>query len=311
MENKELQVPAKKIFEDPTVQERFRAMLKDNTAGFMTSIIQIVNNSDDLQKADRNSLLFAAANAASMNLPINPNLGFAYVIPYNKKIKTEKVGKDGKKHFEESWITLAQFQMGYKGFIQLAMRSGQFKTISGTAIYEGQLVESNPLTGFKFDFEKKHSDKIIGYAGYFSLVNGFEKTLYMAIDDLRQHGLRYSKTFKKGYGVWEDNFEAMAIKTVLKLLLSKYAPLSIDMQRAVISDQAVVNDWEGVEIDYVDNKPLKLEENKQAKEEERITDWIENAKTIDQLEQVKGEVGNYNLLDLYKVKHDQLSSEPF
>ena len=241
-------------------------------------------------------LLFAAGTAASLDLPINQNLGFAYIIPFNKK-------ENG------SYKVVAQFQMGYKGFIQLAQRSGQFKTISTSEIYEGQLVEENPLTGFVFDFTKKVSNKVIGYAAYFSLVNGFEKTLYMSVDQVRKHGAKYSKTFK--YGLWETDFDVMALKTVLKLLLSKFAPLSIEMERAVLSDQGVVNGWDGQDIEYIDNEPVTLDskEVSEAKESKRILDHIKKSKNPDELFQVKDHITNEEQKEAYENKFIALTSK--
>lgn len=309
MSNDTLATTPKNIFEDPIVQERFQKMLKENTAGFITSIIQIMNDNKDLLKADRNSLLFASANAASMNLPINPNLGFAYIIPYKTKQK-QVIEKDGRQITVWTEIVKAQFQMGYKGFIQLAMRSGQFKTIDAKRIYEGQLVEDDSFEGISFRWGNKTSDKIIGYAGYFKLTNGFEKIHYMSIEELKGHGTKYSQSFKKGYGLWEDNFDAMAIKTVLKLLLSKFAPLSLDMQRAVVSDQAVLEDWDGTPkyLDNTDKKPT-LEDNNREKEEARLKDWIKNSKTPEQLAEANEAVyesGNTELIGLYEQRQKDL-----
>lgn len=244
----------KLLFEREDVKSKFQEMLGKKSAGFIVSLISVVEGNELLKSADRDSILFAAATAASLDLPINPNLGFAYIVPYKNK--------DG--------VRVAQFQMGYKGFIQLAMRSGQFKTISATPIYEGQLVEENPLTGYKFDFTIK-SDKVIGYAGYFELVNGFSKVLYMSLTEMKNHGLQYSQNFKKyNTGLWKDDFDAMAQKTVLKLLLSKYAPLSIEMQKAQLADQAVIKDWEAQEPEYIDNEPV--DEEKTA--EEKLNDEV-------------------------------------
>lgn len=268
----------KTILEQKSVKDKFESLLGKKSVGFLVSIINTVQNNDLLAKADTNSILFAAANAAILDLPINPNLGFAYIVPYNKK------GKDGQ------YIQVAQFQMGYKGFIQLAQRSGQFKTISATAIYEGQLVEENPLTGFVFDFTKKQSDKVIGYAAYMSLLNGFEKTIYMNVADVTKHGVKYSQTFKKNYGLWATDFDAMALKTLIKLLLSKYAPLSIEMQKAVITDQGVLNGWEDPKVAYPDNQPvvpLDSNEASKIKANERVMWHIEKSNTMEELVQVE------------------------
>jgi len=198
---------------------------------------------------------------------LNNNFGFAYIVPYAKDDYDEKGNKIRKQY--------AQFQMGYKGFIQLAQRSGLFKTISVTEVYEGQLIEENPLTGFAFDFTKKTSDKVIGYASYFELLNGFQKTLYMTREMAEQHGKRYSQTYQKGFGLWKSDFDMMAMKTVMKLLLSKYAPLSIEMQRAVVADQSVINEIETQDVEYVDNEVEKIDPEAQAIEIKEATSQMQ------------------------------------
>jgi len=225
------------------VLEKFADLLGTKAQGFIASVISAVNSNDLLKNATNESIYAAALMAATLDLPVNQNLGFAYFIPFNNR----------KQNKQE-----CQFQIGYKGFIQLAMRSGQFKTISATPIYENQLVSENPLTGFIFDFTKK-GQNVIGYAAYFSLINGFEKTLYMSVDELKKHGVQYSQTFKKDFGLWKDNFDAMAQKTVIKLLLSKYAPLSIEMQKAQIADQGVIRNVDTMEVEYVDNSAKVLD----------------------------------------------------
>lgn len=235
------QHPMKAFFGQDLIKEKFTEMLGRKAPAFITSVLQIAMSNKLLANADPMSVFNAAATAATLDLPINSNLGFAYIIPYKTK------GANGQ------YVDVAQFQLGYKGFIQLAQRSGQFKTISSTPIYEGQLLEQNPLLGYLFDFTQKKSEVVIGYAAYFELLNGFQKTLYMTKAELEKHGTKYSKTFAKGFGLWKDDFDAMASKTVLKLLLSKFAPLSIDMQRAVISDQSVIKDYNTIDVEYVDN----------------------------------------------------------
>lgn len=294
----------RQLFEKPEVKERFQNILGKKSAGFIVSVINCINDNVNLQNADHNSILFAAANAATLDLPVNSNLGFAYIIPYNKK------QSDG------TYKQMAQFQMGYKGFIQLAQRSGQFKTISASPIYEGQLVEENPLTGFKFDFTKKESDKVLGYAGYFQLINGFEKTIYMTTQELKTHGGKFSKTFK--FGLWNTDFDAMAQKTVIKLLLSKYAPLSIEMMKASVTDQAVLNDWDGGSVDYVDNDDVKIDAEALAevKEADRVKEFIKKCKTVEDLEKNCGEYiknldkdESIDIRKMYNEKHEELSKK--
>jgi recombination protein RecT len=244
---------AKELFSQDNVKGKFQELLGKKAQGFITSVLQIVASNSMLVNADPYSVYNAAALAATLDLPLNNNLGFAYIVPYKN---------------------LAQFQLGYRGFIQLAQRTGLFQTIAACPIYEGQIVEANPLTGYKFDFTKRDSDKIIGYAGFFKLLNGFEKTLYMTKEELNKHGKAYSQTYKKGMGLWETNFDAMATKTVIKLLLSKFAPLSIEMQRAVITDQAVINDVDTDDVTYVDNDLRSLEEAPTVEELKALFDEV-------------------------------------
>lgn len=231
------------------VKQKFQEVLGKKAQGFVASIMHIATQNALLANADSNSIIQSAMIAATLDLPLNANLGFAYIIPYNNKTK----GKNGQ---PDTYQVVAQFQLGYKGFIQLAQRSGQFKTISSAPIYEGQLIDENPLEGFVFDFKQKKSDKVIGYAAHFELLNGFSKTLYMTKADMDKHGAKYSKTFSQAYGLWKTDYDSMANKTVLKLLLSKFAPLSIEMQTAQLADQAVINDAETLDVTYTDNEDV-------------------------------------------------------
>ena len=289
MENNQLSI--KDFFAKDNVKKKFEDMMGKRATQFITSVLQIASSNELLAKADPISIYNSAAVAATLDLPLNNNLGFAYIVPYNSK------QKDG------SYKTVAQFQMGYKGFIQLAQRSGQFKTISAAPIYEGQLVEMNPLTGFKFDFTKKTSEKVIGYAAYFSLINGFEKTFFATTEEVTKHAGKYSQTYKKGFGLWKDEFESMATKTVLKLLLSKFAPLSVEMQKAVLVDQSVIKDDTGNTVEYTDHEEVKID-----KEAERFVLMIGDAKTPRELtEAVKGVTMDAEQTELFNAKMEQLN----
>ena len=199
---------------------------------------------------------------------------------------------------------MAQFQLGYKGFIQLAQRSGQFKTISATPIYEGQLIEANPLTGYVFDFTKRASEKIIGFASYFSLVNGFEKTLYMTVEEMTGHGQKYSKTF--GNGLWQTDFIGMGNKTAIKLLLSKFAPLSIEMQRAVVVDQSLINDDKGEDVTYIDHEPELLEPVDH--ELERARQLFSDCQTQKELDEVFSKMENPELREDIRDMYAEIKS---
>ncbi|KGQ65290.1 recombinase [Gallibacterium anatis 7990] len=226
------------FFEKPTAKQKLQELLGKNAATFATSVLQIANSNAMLINAEPKSIFNAACMAATLNLPIQNGLGFAYILPFkNSKTNT----------------TEAQFQIGYKGFIQLAQRSGQFKRLVALPVYKKQLVKKDFINGFEFDWEQEPEDGElpIGYYAYFRLLNDFSAELYMSHEEVKKHALRYSQSYKKHYGVWVDNFEAMALKTVLKLLLSKQAPLSVEMQSAVLADQSIVKD--SGEFAYPDN----------------------------------------------------------
>jgi recombination protein RecT len=219
---------------------------------------------------------------------------------------------------------MAQFQLGYKGFLQLAQRSGQFKTINSTDVKEGEIVSWDRMSGeIKFewiqDSKERLSKKTVGYLSYFKLLNGFENGLYMTVEEIDAHAKKYSQTYKKyGTGLWKDEFEGMAKKTVTKLNLSKNAPLSIEMQKAVTSDQAVIKsdsfvheETVDVETQYVDNEETALnhEEVSEAKQRARIIEHISNSKTIESLEQVKQFVSpeeDFDLFTMYSDKQKEL-----
>lgn len=245
----------KNLFGRDEVRNKFQEMLGKRAPSFITSVLQIVASNNLLAKADPHSVYHSAAVAATLDLPLNNNLGFAYIVPYNESFK------EG-----DQWRTrqVAQFQMGYKGFIQLAQRTGQFKTLNAIDVREGEIKREDKLTGeIEFawiqDEEIRLTKKVVGFVSYFKLINGFEKMFYMSVKKLNEHGIRYSQTFKKGKGRWVDDFDAMALKTVIKLNLSKYAPLSVDMQKAITFDQAVVKDVDTQDVTYVDNEPKQIE----------------------------------------------------
>lgn len=219
----------KALLASPAIIKRLEEIIGKNTGSFCASLIQISNSNALLQRAEPNTVISAAIVAATLNLPINNALGFAYIVPFNNS----KAG-----------MVEAQFQIGYKGLIQLAMRSGQIKRLVTTEIYADQIISRNPIKGYEFDFDiqpEKH-EPAVGYYAYMELVNGFIAEAYMSVEDVQAHAARYSQTYKKGYGVWKDNFDEMAKKTVMKQLLSKYAPMSIELQRATLADQSVIHE---------------------------------------------------------------------
>ena len=268
-ENKQQLTPLKQFntfITHPKTQDYLTTVLADKKASFVNNITALVSNNATLQVCKPETLMFACLKATALDLPLDQNLGFAYVLPY----------KDNKKN-----ETLAQFQMGYKGFVQLALRSGQFKTLNATDVREGELVNEDFVTGelaFK-RAENREALPVIGFVAYFKLLNGFEKYLYMTLAEVKAHALRFSQTYKKGYGLWADKdmFNSMATKTVLKLLLSKYAPLSVEMQSALKADQAIVRGEDN--YDYVDNQDQPVEPTASAMEKaQEVQSQVEKMK---------------------------------
>ena len=236
----------KGMLESPAYKNKFNEMLGKKAAGFMSSIIAVTNNNKLLAKAEPATVIGAAAQAAMLDLPINQSLGFAYIVPYKGA---------------------AQFQLGYKGYIQLAQRSGQYVDIGAKTVFEGELEYENRLLD-KFKFGERTGDKVIGYIDYFRLVNGFEKMLFMTLEEMQAHAKRYSKSYSGGTDKWGlADFNVMAEKTVLKRLLSKFGPLSIEsvqMSQALSNDGGVISmnkdgefdvDFDGETIDAEYEEP--------------------------------------------------------
>ena len=265
------------------IKNRFNEMLGKRAAGFMSSIITVQNSNPQLKECEPMSIIGAAAVAATLDLPIDKNLGFAHIVPYGK---------------------VAQFQMGYKGFIQLAMRTGQYQTINACPIYDGEFISENRLTGeIVFDFNAKKSDTIIGFAAYFKMINGFEKTIYWTKEKITNHAKKYSKSFNNSSSRWQQDFNVMALKTVIKSLISKWGILSIDMQTAIVTDQAVIKSTEIEDIEYIDGTTTDFEDVTETKaietpkakskynsEAEVQQDLLKGALTTDEAEKIIAEL---------------------
>jgi len=233
----------------PVWQKYLEDILKERKGSFVNNVTALVAGDVKLQECVPATIVFAALKATALNLPLDKSLGMAFCIPY----KNNKQG-----------TVVAQFQLGYKGVKQLALRSGQFAIIpNATEIKEGELISRNRLTGecvFKFidnDTERANA-KTIGYASYFRLLNGAESTFYMSIEEMEAHALRYSQTYHSKYdnvrqeSKWTTDFDDMAKKTVIKLNLSRNAPLSVEMQDAIKADQSI--QFEKDKYEYIDNE---------------------------------------------------------
>ncbi|MHA4987296.1 recombinase RecT [Cetobacterium somerae] len=240
-------IPAlKSLLATEAIRKQMKSLLGDKAGHFMMAIVGVVEGTPQLQDCEPQSIINSAIASATLDLPIEKNLGYAYIVPYKDK---------------------AQFQMGYKGYIQLALRSGQYKYINSIEIKEGELENYNLLTGefnFKFieDINQRLEAKTIGYASYIEFTNGFRNTLYMTKEQIENHAKKYSQSYgydlSKGYSNsnWSKNFDSMALKTVLKLNLSKFGALSVSVQKALQIDGSSIKSIseEGtINVEYIDN----------------------------------------------------------
>ena len=252
-----VQVIKSMTVEGSDMYKRFYGVMRERTPQFLASVVTAVSNSYMLQKCDPTKIMFCAMQSASLGLDVNPNLGMAAIVPYTS-----------------NGVTSPQFQMQWKGFMQLALRSGQYRALNCDIVFDDEFGGRNIITGEvkieqvegglrtrfisagSYDEAKKAG--VHGVVFYFRLVNGFEKTEYWTLEQCRQHGMAYSMAFKsdlskgKKLSVWSTNFLAMAKKTVVKNTLSKYGPLSIEMQKAMEIDQKGINPKTG-EMEYIDN----------------------------------------------------------
>lgn len=202
-----------------SVQEQFRNALQDSAPLFVASLIDIYASDRNLQECEPAAVIMEALKAATLRLPINKNLGFAYIVPYRNKGKAEP-----------------QMQIGYKGLIQLAMRTGEYRYLNADVVYEGELKSWNKLTGEMDLSGERTGDKVLGYFAYLELRNGFTKTVYSTMDQVVGHGKRFSKSYNSEYSPWKTDFDAMALKTVIRALLTKWGYMSIEMVQAVDKD---------------------------------------------------------------------------
>lgn len=263
-----LQVPivnqVKAMLSEDKVKKKFTEILGQKAPQFMASITNTVSGSAQLKKCPAASIIGAAFVAATYDLPIDSNLGFAAIVPYNESVLNPQT-----KQYEK--VPRAQFQMMYKGFIQLAIRSGYYEKMNYAVVYEDELQSYNPITGeikFVEDFsnctqrDAGDATHVAGYYAWFRLKTGYSQELYMSKRAVDNHARKYSQSYRndlnknKRSSKWTTDFEAMALKTVIKLLLSKWGILSVDMQRAIQDDQKTF-DGEG-DGSYGDNKPDAL-----------------------------------------------------
>lgn len=235
---------------------------KDRATRFIASISSAVATNQSLQECDAGTILSGALLGESLNLSPSPQLGQYYLVPFNDSKKGYKV---------------AQFQLGYKGYIQLAIRSGQYKKLNVLAIKKDELIKYDPLNeeievNLIEDEEERENAETIGYYAMFEYTNGFRKSLYWSKSKMEKHALKYSKGYAahKGYTFWEKDFDGMAYKTMLRQLISKWGIMSIDMQQAVEKDMATIN-TDGT-YEYVDNEDNMIIEQAEQKEDIKLQD---------------------------------------
>ena len=205
----------KAIISSNSVQEQFKNALQEGAPLFVASLIDIYGNDTYLQKCEPQAVVMEALKAATLKLPINKNLGFAYIVPYAGS---------------------PQMQIGYKGYIQLAMRTSQYRFINADVVLEGELKGHNKITGEIDLTGEATSDKIVGYFAYIETVNGFKKPLYWSKEKVTAHAKRYSKSYNSKTSAWQTNFDEMALKTMLRNLLSHYGVMSVEMVNAFTAD---------------------------------------------------------------------------
>lgn len=202
-------------------QAYLTSVLGEKKDQFVQSLVAVVASNNLLQNCDPMSLVYTSIKATAISLSIDPSIGEAAVIPYGKS---------------------ASFQIMRNGWMSLLLRTGQVKFVANEVVHEGELVKKNKFTGeYVFDEDAKTSDKVIGYMASLTLLNGYQKTVFWTVEEVKAHALKYSQTYRTGKGVWHDRFDEMALKTVLKHLITKYAPKSAEINNALHSDQEVTN----------------------------------------------------------------------
>lgn len=235
-DNKELEAQQKALrpidrlkitLNEVSVKEQFENALKESAPLFAASILDLYMGDKQLQKCDPNFVIVEALKAAVLRLPINKSLGFAYIVAYQK---SSKVGNEWVKEY------VPTFQLGYKGMIQLANRTGYYKYIHCGYIYEGEAVEENWLNGELTKSGIKESDEVTGYFAHFETINGLRKTIYRSKAEAEKHAGKYSSGYKYGLDIWKKETDKMHRKGVLRDLLSKWGMLSVEICNAVAED---------------------------------------------------------------------------
>lgn len=249
------------MLEDTRTQEYLTNVLGEKKQTFVSNMVALVSNNKALSECDPSTIMFSCLKATALGLPLDPALAMAWVLPY----------RDNKNN-----TTVATFQLGAKAYTQLALRTAQYKKINVRDVREGEIVGEDFVSG-EMQFKKLEKDRekasIVGYVAMFELTNGFSKQLYMSNEEIDAHAKRFSQTYRKGYGLWADKDmrPKMAEKTVLKLLLSKWGVLSVEMEQAIKSDSAVLG--ENNSVRYVDNEEDAIDLEKAAEVAQKFQDF--------------------------------------
>lgn len=224
-----------------SVQEQFRNALADSAPLFVASLIDIYGSDKNLQECEPGAVIMEALKAATLRLPINKNLGFAYIVPYKNKGKAEP-----------------QMQIGYKGLIQLAMRTGEYRYLNADVVYEGELKGYDKLTGHLDLSGERKSNEVVGYFAYLELLNGFSKAVYWTKEQVIEHAKRFSKSYSSQYSPWQTDFDSMALKTVLRNLITKWGIMSVEMVQAV--DRDIEADAQREIAEYANSEVLDIDD---------------------------------------------------
>lgn len=224
---KQPQNTAKMVIKSEAAQKSIQEVLGKKTAAFTASLLDLINADRNLKECNPQLVLAEAMKAAALDLPINKNLGFAYIIAYKGQ---------------------PQFQLGYKGLTQLAQRTGQYSRINRGRIYEGQAFKQDPITGDLEIIGEKTTDSVTAYFAFFRMLNGYEQIETMTKEEVKSHMKKYSKAHSSKYSPWQTDFDAMAEKTVLKRLLSRWGFLSIEFADALKKEELPQRDEEDIEI---------------------------------------------------------------
>jgi len=249
------------MLENTRTQEYLTNVLGEKKQTFVSNMVALVSSNKALSECDPSTIMFSCLKATALGLALDPSLGLAWVLPY----------RDNKNN-----TTVATFQLGAKAYIQLALRTAQYKKINVRDVRQGEIVGEDFVSG-EMQFKKLEKDRekapIVGYVAMFELINGFSKQLYMSVEELDAHAKRFSQTYRKGYGLWSDKEMrgSMMEKTILKRLLSKYGVLSVEMEQAIKSDSAVLG--ENNSVRYIDNEEDAIDLEKAAAVQKAFEDF--------------------------------------